>query len=81
MLEGHTTVKLEAQEVKAFKHLSRTAFACAANAQQALVTFAQRLPATFVAQSTVRPTPRYGQRGRPSPGMPPDQVCISSTAR
>src|SRR5438552_10737579 len=38
MLEWHTPGKLEAQEVKAFKHLSSTAFACAADAQQALVT-------------------------------------------
>jgi hypothetical protein len=38
MHEWHTPVKLEAQEVKAFKHLRCTAFAYAADAQQALVT-------------------------------------------
>jgi len=27
-----------------------------------------------VVQSTVRPTPRYGQRGPPDPGTPPDQI-------
>jgi transposase len=62
------------QEVKAFKQLCRTAFVWAADAQQALVTFAQSLQATLVAQSTVRPTPRYAKRGRPGQGTPPDQV-------
>lgn len=62
------------QEVKAFKHLCRTAFACTADAQQALATFAQGLQATFVAQSTIRPIPRDARRGRPGPGTPPDQV-------
>ena len=67
-------LKHSAQEVKAFKQLCRTAFACAADAQQALTTFGQGLQATFVAHSTVRPTPRYAKRGRPGPGTPPDQV-------
>jgi transposase len=34
----------------------------------------QGLQATFVAQSTIRPTPRYAKRGRPGQGTPPDQV-------
>jgi len=67
-------LKHSAQEAKAFQHLCRTVFACAADAQQALATFAQGLQATFVVQSTVRPLPRYAQRGRPSQGTPPDQV-------
>jgi hypothetical protein len=67
-------LKHSEQEVKAFKQLCRTAFACAADAQQALATFAQGLQATFLAQSTVRPTPRYDKRGRPGQGAPPDQV-------
>ena len=62
------------QEVKAFKKLCRTAFACAADAQQALATFAQDLQATFLVPSTVRPTPRYDKRGRPGQGTQPDQV-------
>jgi transposase len=62
------------QEVKAFKHLCRTAFACATDAQQALATFAQGLQATFLAQSTVRPTPRYAKRGRPGHDAQPEQV-------
>ena len=74
MLERHTPVEFEAQEVKAFKHLRCTAFACAADAQQALVTFAQGLQATFVAQSNVRSVLRYAKRGRPGQGVPPDQV-------
>ena len=62
------------QEVKAFNKLCRTAFACAADAQQALSTFAHGLEATFLAQSTVRSTPRDGQRGRPGPDTQPAQV-------
>jgi transposase len=61
------------KEVKAFKHLCRTTFACEADAQQALATFTQGLQATFVAQSAVRATPRYSKRGRPGPGAQPDQ--------
>ncbi len=67
-------LKQSEQEGKVFKQLCRTAFACEADAQQALATFAQGLQATFVVQSTVRPTPRYAKRGRPSPGTPPDHV-------
>lgn len=63
--------KHSAQEVKAFKKLCRTALACAADAQQALSTFEHGLQATFLAQSTVRSTPRYGQRGRPGPDTQP----------
>jgi hypothetical protein len=62
------------QAVKACKKLCRTAFAWAADAPQALATFAQGLQATFLAPSTIRPTPRDDKRGRPSHGTPPDQV-------
>jgi transposase len=67
-------LKQSEQEVKAFKQLCRTAFACEADAQQALATFAQSLQATFVAQSTVHPVRRYAKRGRPGPGTLPDQI-------
>jgi transposase len=68
--------KRSEQEGKAFKQLCRTAFACAADAQQALSTFEHGLQATFLAQSTVRSTPRDGQRGRPGPATQPAQmVC------
>jgi hypothetical protein len=67
-------LKPSEQEVKAFKQLCHTAFACAADAQQVLATFAQGLQATYVAQSTVHPTPRDDKRGRPGQGPPPDQV-------
>ena len=62
------------QEVKAFKTLCRTAFACAADAQQALTRFVAGLQTTFLHDSTVCPTPHYGKRGRPSPGTQPDQL-------
>jgi transposase len=67
-------LKYSEQEVKAFKRLCRTPFACEADAQQALATFAQGVQATFVAQSTVRPSPRYAKRGRPGQGTPPEQM-------
>ena len=62
------------QEVKALKKLGGVTFACEADARQALTTFAQDLQATLLGASTVRATPRYGKRGRPGPGVPPDQM-------
>ena len=62
------------QEVKAFKTLCRTAFACEADAHQALARFAHDLQTTFLHESTLCPTPRYGKRGRPGAGAHPDQI-------
>jgi transposase len=62
------------KEVKAFKTLCRTTFACEADARQALSAFEQALQATVLDTSTVRATPRYDQRGRPGRGVHPDQV-------
>jgi transposase len=62
------------QEVSAFKTLCRTAFACAADAQQALTSFEASLQTTFLHDSTVCPTPHYSKRGRPGPGAQPDQI-------
>jgi transposase len=62
------------QEVKAFKTLCRTAFACKADAQQARTRFVAGLQTTFLSDSLVCPTPHYGKRGRPSPGAQPDQI-------
>lgn len=62
------------QEGKAFQQLCGTTFACEAEARQALATFAQDLQVTFLTTSAVRATPRYGKRGRPRQGVPPDQV-------
>src|SRR5262249_12209518 len=62
------------QEVKAWKKLGSTPFACEADARQALLAFEQGLQATFLHNSTVRATPRYGKRGRPGPGAAPAQV-------
>lgn len=59
----------------AWKKWCGTPCACAAEARQALAAFVQNLPATFLATSTVRARPRYGKRGRPGAGMPPDQVA------
>jgi transposase len=62
------------KEVKAFQKLCGTPFACEADARQALAAFEQDLRATFLGTSTVRAQPRYGKRGRPGQGVPPDQV-------
>jgi transposase len=67
-------LKQSTAEVKAFQHLCRTAFACEADAQQALHAFAQDLQATRVQQVMIRPTPRYATRGRPSHTAPPAHV-------
>jgi transposase len=63
-----------AKEVKAFKTLCGTTFACEADAWQALSLFAQDLQATGLGTSTVRALPRYGKRGRPGRGVQPGQV-------
>jgi len=62
------------QEGKAFQQLCRTPFACEADTRQVLATFEQALQTTFLATSTVYVKPRYGKRGRPKQGVPPDQV-------
>jgi transposase len=62
------------QEVKAWKKLCGTPFACEADARQALAVFEQGLQATVLHSSTVHATPRYGTRGRPRPSAPPAQV-------
>jgi transposase len=62
------------QEGKAFRTLCRTAFACEADAQQALVRFAEGLQTTFLHDSAVCPTPHYRKRGRPGPGAQPDHL-------
>jgi transposase len=67
-------LKHGAKEAQAFQKLCGTAFACEADAQQALATFTQGLQATYVQESAVRPTARYGKRGRPSQGAQPVQV-------
>lgn len=70
-------LKQSDREVKAFKKLCGTTFACEADAQQALSTFEQGLQATVLEQRTVRPTPRYGQRGRPGQGALPAHMVYS----
>ena len=62
------------KELKAFQSLCGTAFACEAEARQALATFAQALHATVLGPSTVRAQPRDGIRGRPGPEARPDHV-------
>ena len=56
-------LKQSTHEVKAFKTLCRTAFACEADAHQALARFARDVQTTFLSHSTVYSTPQYGKRG------------------
>lgn len=65
------------QESKAFTQLCRMTFACEADAHQALTTFEHSLQATFLSTVTVRPTPRYGKRGRPRPDAQPARVVYT----
>jgi transposase len=67
-------LKRSEKEVKAFTTLCRTAFACEADAHQALARFAHDLQTTFLHDSTVYPTPQYRKRGRPRPGAQPEQI-------
>jgi transposase len=61
-------------EAKAFQKLCRTAFACEADAQQALAAFTHGLHTTTLLDSLIRSTPRYSMRGRPGQGALPAQV-------
>jgi transposase len=72
-------LKHSEQDGKAFKKLCRMTFACEADAQHALSTFAHGLQATFLAHSTVHPVPHYGKRGRPGPEAQPAQVVYQIT--
>jgi transposase len=77
--QAHRTVdkpwrKQSDKEIKAFKKLCGTVFACEADARQALSTFAQDLHATFLGASTLRAHPRYSKRGRPGQETRPHQV-------
>jgi transposase len=69
--------KQSEQAGRACKTLCRTAFACEADAQQALTSFEAGLQTPFLHASTVCPTPRYGKRGRPGPGAQPDQIVYA----
>lgn len=64
--------KQSTAEVKAFQKLGRTVFACEADAQQALATFAQGLQATNLHEVSLQPTRRYAKRGRPGKASVPD---------
>jgi transposase len=66
-------------EAKAFQTLCRTAFACAADAQQALTTFTHGWQAASVHEGTIYPMPRYGKRGRPGQDTIPVQVVYQIT--
>jgi transposase len=67
-------LKQSDKDLKAFKKLCGTPFACEADARQVLATWERGLQATFLHETTVQPTPRYGKRGRPGLGAQPDQV-------
>ncbi len=67
-------LKQSAQEIKAWQQLCGTAFACEADAPQALARCAEGLQATFLATSTIRSQPHYGTRGRPGRDAQPAQV-------
>jgi transposase len=67
-------LKRSEHEAHGFQKLCRTAFACEADATQALATFEQSVQRTFVSQATIHAIPRYGTRGRPRPDAPPHRI-------
>ena len=79
MLLGKSIDRLQGGAECECKTLCRTAFACAADAQQALTRFVAGLQMTVLHDSTVCPTPPYGKRGRPGPGAQPDQLVYHIT--
>ena len=71
-------LKQSARAVKAFPTLCRPAFACAADAPQALAHFAHDVHATLLHDRTICPIPQSQKRGRPGPGAPPAQSVYPS---
>jgi hypothetical protein len=67
-----------AAKVKAFRPLGRPAFACEADAPQALATWAQGWQATRLHEGTRRPTCRSAQPGRPGKVTVPEAPVYSS---
>ena len=67
-------LKQSDQDLQACHKLCRTAFACEADAQQALRPFGQGLQVTECPQVTMRPFAYSGQRGHPGPGAIPARV-------
>jgi transposase len=74
---GKQLLKYSHEEVKGFKKLGRTLFACEADARQALSTCVHGLQATFLSTVTVRSTLGYGKRGRPSQDAQPIRVVYT----
>ena len=72
-------LKQSEADAKAFQKLCRTALACAADAQQALTTYAHGLQAASVHDGTLYPRPRYSLRGRPGQDTAPVQVVYHMT--
>ena len=71
---GKQRLKYSNEEVKGFKKLCRTPFACEAEAPQALSTVGHSVQATGLSPVPVRSTLGYGKRGRPSQGAQPARV-------
>jgi hypothetical protein len=63
-----------AAAANALQQLSRTAFACEADAQHALAALTHGLRTTTLPDSRNSSTPRDRRRGRPGPSIPPEQV-------
>ncbi len=64
-------------ELKAFDTLCRHGFACEADAQAALDTFAKGLKLTAVAEGRVAAQTRHAKKGRPAKGQEPGVVSYA----
>jgi transposase len=74
---GQQLLTYSHEEVKGFKTLGRTRFACEAEARQALSTVVHGLQATCLSTVTVRSPLGYGTRGRPSQDAQPVRVVYT----
>jgi transposase len=72
-------LKQREAEAQALQQLCRTAFAWAADAQQALTTFAHGLQAASVPEGPSSPRPRSSMRGRPGHDTAPVPVVSHMT--
>ena len=78
-VDTHWRQQIEA-EAKALQQLCRPAFACAAEAQQALAALTHGLRTLTLPGRCIRSTPRDSRRGRPGQGAPPEGALAPSIA-
>ena len=74
-------LKASETDLHAFAALCQQAFACEADARQALAAFQHRLTLTTVEDTVIVAVPHYHRRGRPKAGQPPDRFSYHITGQ